>query len=60
MAKQTIKATVESVSRKNGKNDAQVTITIPTSAAQEFPLGAVSLTIEPLQSAMFGKDKKDK
>lgn len=58
MAKVEIKATVEKVVRQNGKQDAQVVITLPVSAVADFPLGAVMLTIQPLQSAMFGNGNK--
>ena len=52
-----IKATVEKVVRQNGKQDAQVVITLPVSAVADCPLGAVMLTIQPLQSAMFGDNQ---
>lgn len=51
-----IKGTVEKVVRAYGQTDAQVTITIPVSAAAEIPLGAVQVSIISLQSAMFGKN----
>jgi len=61
MAKaQTIKGTVEKVVRQNGKQDAQVVITIPANLVQDIPLGAVSLTIQTLQSAMFENEDKKK
>lgn len=50
-----MKATVEKVMRMNGKAQAQVVITIPESSTQDFPLGAVMLTVQPLQSALFDK-----
>lgn len=54
-----IKGKVEKVVRQAGKNDAQVVITIPVNQSVEIPLGAVSMSIQTLQSAMFG-DKEDK
>lgn len=51
-----IKATVEKVMRVNGKAQAQVVITIPESSTQDFPLGAVMLGIQSLQSALFDKN----
>lgn len=55
-----MKGVVEKVVRQNGKQDAQVLITIPATLVSDIPLGAVSLTIETLQSALFGKDKDEK
>jgi hypothetical protein len=52
-----IKGTVEKIVRAFGQTDAQVTITIPISAASEIPLGAVNVTIQSLQSAMFNKNE---
>lgn len=56
MAEIKIKGTVEKIVRANGKNDAQLVITIPVVQSTEVPLGAVSLSIQSLQSSMFGKD----
>lgn len=51
-----IKGTVEKIVRAFGQTDAQVTITVPISAASEIPLGAVSVQIQTLQSVMFPKN----
>ena len=51
-----IKGTVEKVVRAYGQTDAQVVITIPVSASVDVPLGAVSISIQSLQSAMFNKN----
>ena len=51
-----IKGTVEKVVRAYGQTDAQVVITVPVSVSAEVPLGAVTISIQSLQSAMFGKD----
>lgn len=62
-----IKGTVEKVVRAFRSTDTQVTITVPVSTVSEIPLGAVSIQIQTLQSAMFpksavarGDEKKDK
>lgn len=51
-----VKGTVEKVVRKFGSKDTQVLITIPQSESSKVPLGAVSISIETLQSAMFNND----
>lgn len=51
-----LKGTVEKVVRANGKADAQMTVTIPLSDAINIPLGAVRISIQTLQSALFGPD----
>ena len=60
MTKVTIKATVEKVVIQNGKKDAQCVVTIPATSVTDIPMGAVSISIESLQSAMFGPESKDK
>ena len=50
-----MKATVEKVMRMNGKAQAQVVITIPESSTQDFPLGAVMLTV-PIRGAKAPKN----
>lgn len=60
MTKANFKGTVEKVVRQNGKQTAQLVITVLASDAQNIPLGAVSLSIETLQSAMFGPESKKK
>ena len=57
MAEIKLKGTVEKVALVNGKVLAQVTITVPATQVLSIPLGAVSITLQSLQSAMFG-DKK--
>ncbi len=54
MSKITIKATVERVVIENGKKDAKMVITIPANSVNDIPMGAVSLDIQTLQSALFG------
>jgi len=60
MAKITIKATVEKIVVQNGKKDAQVVITVPVNSVTDIPTGAVSVTIETLQSALFGPNSESK
>lgn len=58
MAKQIqIKGTIEKIVRVAGKAEAQMVVTIPVSLSVEVPLGAVSMTVESLQSALFGKNE---
>lgn len=55
-----IKGNVEKIVRSAGKGMAQMTVTIPVSQSVEVPLGAVSMTIQTLQPAMFGNENKKK
>ena len=55
-----IKGNIEKIVRSAGKGMAQMTVTIPVSQSVEVPLGAVSMTIQTLQSAMFGNESKKK
>ena len=55
------KCDIEKVVRQVGKNDAQVVVSVPVQVANEIPLGKVVMTVQTLQSALFGKeDKKTK
>jgi hypothetical protein len=60
MAKIKTKATIEKVTRAAGKAEAQATITFPVSLAADMPVGAVTIEVETLQSAMFGNKKAKK
>lgn len=52
-----MKANVVRVARVYGKGEAQVALLIPESMVSEFPMGAVKITIQTLQSSMFGNNK---
>lgn len=53
MAKIEIKATVDRIVRQDGKADAKMIVSIPTSQSVNIPLGAVVISIQTQQSAMF-------
>ena len=53
-----LSGTVEKIVRQAGKAEAQMVITIPVSQSIAVPLGAVVMTIQTKQSAMFGEDNK--
>lgn len=52
MAKIDLRATVEKVVRANGKNGAQIVITIPIKNAGDVPLGNVKLSLEEIQTEL--------
>ena len=54
------KCTIEKIVRQNGKAEAQMVITIPLSQSVNVPLGAVRMTVQTLQSALFGPNSEDK
>lgn len=58
MAKIKTKATIEKIVRVAGKSLAQALVTFPVTFAADMPVGAVTLEVETLQSAMFNKDAK--
>lgn len=51
---------IEKIVRQAGKPEAQMIIKIPVQQSVEIPLGAVVMTIQTQQSALFGKDSKKK
>lgn len=50
-----IKGNVESVTINDGKAMAKVSLLVPKAMVLQIPLGAVSVSIQTLQSALFNK-----
>lgn len=48
------KAKIEKLTRKAGSVEAQIVVTVPASESGNIPLGAVVMSVQSLQSAMFG------
>jgi len=60
MAKIKTKATIVKIVQASGKAEAQALVTFPVSLASEMLVGAVSIEVETLQSAMFKEVKSKK
>lgn len=52
MARVTMIGEVTKITRTNGKVFAQVTLQIPANKAGDVPMGEVSISLEPTQSAI--------
>lgn len=57
-AKMELNGTVEKIVRQAGKAEAQMVVTVPVSQSIAIPLGAVVMTIQTKQSALFGNNKE--